>query len=97
SKGCTDTVKKIIDVYDKPSLQLAFRDTLICAKDTLQLQSTAFTGNAVTLQWSPPVSISSVNIPDPMVYPNTTTTYRITASDNSCINTDSVTVGVVPF
>jgi PKD repeat protein len=40
SKGCVDTVYKDIIIIDKPPIAMAFRDTLICNIDTLQLSAT---------------------------------------------------------
>jgi len=34
SKGCVDTVYKTVEIFDKPPVQLAFTDTLICKPDT---------------------------------------------------------------
>ena len=39
SKGCIDTVTTPITIIDKPPINLAFRDTLICNGDNLQLQA----------------------------------------------------------
>ena len=39
SKGCIDTVTAPITIIDKPPINLAFRDTLICNGDNLQLQA----------------------------------------------------------
>jgi gliding motility-associated-like protein len=91
SKGCRDTVFKIIDIIDKPPIGLAFRDTLICNIDNLMLQAS---GSGI-FSWSPPVNIINANTATPIVSPVTTTTYFVTLDDNGCINRDSVKVRVV--
>jgi gliding motility-associated-like protein len=93
SLGCVDTVFKAIDILDKPPLSLAFKDTLICSGDTLQLQAT---GNGV-MTWTPAVNITGANTPNPLVYPNTTTNYAVRLDQGGCINNDTVKVNVVSF
>jgi gliding motility-associated-like protein len=91
SKGCVDTVYKDIIIIDKPPIALAFRDTLICDIDTLQLGAI---GSGV-FSWSPNYNIISANTGTPLVYPKTTTWYKVQLDENGCINNDSVRVRVV--
>ena len=91
SKGCIDTVSKDIIIIDKPPITLAFRDTLICDIDTLQLSATG----AGVFSWSPNYNILSPNTGTPLVYPKTTTWYKVQLDENGCVNTDSVRVRVV--
>lgn len=91
SKGCRDTVFKIVDIIDKPPISLAFRDTLICNIDNLMLQAI---GSGI-FSWSPLVNIINANTATPVVSPVITTTYFVTLDDNGCINRDSVKVRVV--
>ncbi|QEC68187.1 T9SS type B sorting domain-containing protein [Panacibacter ginsenosidivorans] len=97
TKGCLDTIMKQIIVYDKPPLQLAFKDTLICATDTLQLHASDSLANTPAFSWSPAININNTNIPDPFVYPKSTSIYQVALNDNGCTVNDSVTVNVVPF
>ena len=71
SKGCVDTVYKTVEIFDKPPVQLAFTDTLICKPDTLRLLASG-TG---TYQWSPLIDIINPNSAQPTVIPKATTTY----------------------
>ena len=94
SKGCLATiVKDSVEVRDKPLINLAFRDTLICSVDTLQLSAVG----GGTFSWSPNRFILRSDSPNPLVFPKSTTSYYVTQSDNGCINTDSVKVRVVDF
>ncbi len=91
SKGCIDTITRQITIIDKPPITLAFRDTLICIIDTLQL---AASGSGV-FAWTPNYNILLENTPNPLVYPKTTTWYKVQLDDNGCVNNDSVRVRVV--
>ena len=91
SKGCIDTVYKDITIIDKPPITLPFRDTLICDIDTLQLGA----AGSGLFSWSPNYNIISSNTPTPLVYPKTTTWYKVLLDDNGCLNTDSIRVRVV--
>jgi gliding motility-associated-like protein len=91
TNGCKDTVSKLVNVFDKPPVTLAFRDTLICPPDQLQLIATG-RGNYV---WTPAgPQIVNANTATPTVAPLTTTTYYVTLDDDGCINQDSLLVRV---
>ncbi len=89
--GCIDTVIQTVDIVDKPPLNLAFTDTLICLNDTLQLKAG---GNGMYV-WSPVVNMLNANTATPTVQPTQTTTYYVDLDDNGCLNRDSVKVNVV--
>lgn len=92
-KGCIDTVTIARVIPDKPTVNLAFRDTLICSIDSLQLRAL---GNG-TFSWSPQTRMVGGSTATPTVFPVDTIVYRVTINDNGCINTDSVTVNVLDF
>lgn len=99
SKGCVDTVVKTVNILDKPIVNLAFRDTLICSIDTLRLSATVGTGS---ITWVPDRTASlarmqNINSSNPIVYPVDTTRYIVTVNNSGCINTDTVTVNVLDF
>ncbi len=90
SKGCLDTVTRIVNISDKPPLQLS-NDTLICSLDTLQLN--AFANGSV--QWTPNYNISNQTITNPKVSPDKKTVYYATVTlSPGCASTDSVIVDV---
>jgi gliding motility-associated-like protein len=93
SKGCVDTITNTVNIIDKPPITLAFRDTLICVPDAVQLQASG-TGN---FSWTPLTNIVNPNTATPTVNPTTTTTYHVRLDEQGCINTDSVRVRVVTF
>jgi gliding motility-associated-like protein len=78
-------------MIDKPTITLAFRDTLICIPDRLQLNAS---GQGI-FSWTPLTGIINANTGTPTVNPTTTTVYHVVLNDNSCINNDSVRVRVV--
>lgn len=93
TRGCLDTIIKSVTIIDKPPITLAFRDTLICVPDALQLQASG-TGN---FSWTPTSNIVNANTATPTVNPTTTTWYHVQLDEQGCINNDSVQVRVVTF
>lgn len=93
SVGCLDTLIQPITVIEKPPITLAFKDTLICIPDALQLQASG-TGQ---FSWTPLTNISNANTATPTVNPTSTTTYHVQLNEQGCINNDSVRVRVVSF
>lgn len=93
SVGCLDTIIRTIEIIEKPPITLAFKDTLICRPDAVQLQATG-TGN---FSWAPNTNIVNGNTGTPTVSPTSTTTYVVTLNEQGCINEDSVQVRVVNF
>lgn len=99
SKGCIDSITKPVIIRDKPLVNLAFRDTLICSIDTLTLRTTIGSGSiAWTTDRAASLSrMQNSNTPNPIVYPVDTTRYIVTINDNGCVNSDTVTVNVLDF
>lgn len=90
SKGCIDTVVKQVSVLDKQPFSLP-NDTLICASDTIQLNSVTSGSGKVT--WSPNYMIDNINSTNPKVSPDVTTVYKAVYSDASgCTGSDSVKI-----
>ena len=91
SVGCIDTIARGVPIVDKPPIHLAFRDTLICLNDAVQLSATG-EGN---FSWSPVVNMQNEQSPSPIVSPKTTTVYYVDLNSDDCHNRDSVTINVV--
>jgi hypothetical protein len=91
SKGCRSTIEKSVEIKEKPSVGLLFRDTLICNKDTLQLLADS-QGN---YKWYPAASLINPNTNNPRAFPAKTTRYYVEYAENGCDNLDSVLVNVV--
>lgn len=90
--GCRDTLVKQVNIVDKPPMTLAFKDTLVCVKDKVQLLANAPGGG--NFSWLPARDIVNSNSSSPVVSPSVTTTYYVLLNDNGCLNTDSVKVRV---
>lgn len=91
SKGCLDTVTKSVSILTKPPLSVAFKDTLICSIDSLQLHAIG----SGDFSWTPATRIINENTADPTVFPTATTNYVVQLNDQGCINQDTVRVRVV--
>ncbi len=96
-KGCRGTATARVEVRDRPNLELAFRDTLICSIDELPLIATAPGTLNPVFNWTPTNNIRFANTPNPIVDPKVTTTYKVNLNDNGCTADDSVLVRVVDF
>ncbi len=99
TKGCTDSITKPLVVIDRPALQLAFKDTLICSNDTLALKANIGAG---LITWAASTGpnqsrILNTSTTSPLVYPRDTTRYYVSVSDNGCNNYDTVTVNVLQY
>ncbi|GAC1426434.1 MAG: hypothetical protein NVSMB7_02900 [Chitinophagaceae bacterium] len=90
SKGCIDTLYKNILIVDKPPIKMAFRDSIICVTDKVQLQAN---GNGI-FTWAPLVDITGAGTSTPTVSPVVTTTYYADLDDKGCKNRDSVNIRV---
>ena len=88
--GCRDTLIDYVTIIDKPPLDLAFKDTLICKNDQVQLNA----GASGIFIWSPNLNMVNANTNTPTVSPIASTTYYVVMDDNGCINRDSVKVRV---
>ena len=93
SKGCIDTVKQALNILTRPPLSVAFKDTLICNGDSLQLRAIG-EGN---FSWTPGSRIFNQTTANPTVYPTATTRYFVELDDQGCLAQDTVQVRVVNF
>lgn len=93
SKGCVDTIQKAFTTFDKPPINLAFRDTLICNSDSVSLIATG----VGTYSWTPNSNMIGANTNSPKVAPTITTLYYVDLEANGCVNNDSVQIRVVDF
>jgi gliding motility-associated-like protein len=96
SKGCSGSVSNTVTVYGKPDFTLPFTDTLICSIDSLPLVAVSNTAG-ITYSWVPAYNILNANTDTPTVFPKDTTQYVVTATQNGCVGTDTVTVNVLNY
>jgi len=91
--GCTlsDSVK--ITAFPLPTVNIS-PGVNICKGDSAQLLA----NGGLSYSWNPSGTLNNSEIPNPMAYPITSSTYTVTVTDlNSCTNTQSVTITVVPL
>ena len=85
-----DTLNIVVNPL--PTLSTS-NDTTICEGDTIQIE--AFGGNLYS--WINTNNISNGNISNPQVWPASTTTFKVLASDiNTCLDTAEITITVNP-
>lgn len=87
--GCMDTISKMLSVSSPPEAQ-AWSDTVICWGDTVQLNASG----SFFYSWEPAEGLSRDDIPRPLAFPKTTTTYTVTVSDQCYSDTATVTIVV---
>lgn len=91
--GCTDTDEMILTVHALP-IASAGPDQALCIGESVTLQGSGGVGYV----WSPATYLSNPNMQLPISTPDQTITYTVTVTDNnSCVNTDAVTVTVNPL
>ena len=95
SKGCIDTVSKVVTINGKPDIFLPFKDTLICSIDSLPL--IVQSSSAPSITWTPAYNIINPNSANPIVYPKDTTVYTVTVQDKGCIDSATITVNVLDY
>jgi len=96
SKGCSGSVSKNVTASGKPDFTLPFTDTLICSIDSLPLKAIS-NSPGITYNWAPAYNIIYANTDTPTVFPKDTTLYIVTATQNGCVATDTVTVNVLDY
>jgi len=97
ANGCTATDQIVVSVdIEIPSVNAGLDFTKTCAVNAsgLSVGMTAVAG--VSYSWSPAAGLSSATASNPIANPSVTTTYTLTATDNSsgCTATDQVIVTV---
>lgn len=90
--GCKHTDSINVSIVPSPQVALAFSDKSICKGDSVLLSSSGGTNYV----WSPASSLSSATIPNPVAKPSDSTTYKVVVSNNSCQDSSTVTINVLP-
>lgn len=91
--GCqtNDTVTVAVNPFPAA---LVGPDKLICSGDSTTIGAPPFVGN--NYSWSPGAGLSDSTVSQPFAFPTGTTTYTLTETVGSCVNSNSVTVTVSP-
>lgn len=90
--GCVLEDSIQIDVFRPPFLRTTpDADTLIGRGDTIQLSATG----GIVYEWSPAEGLSDPSIPNPLAFPDTTTTYMVTTTGvGDCVSQKSITIQI---
>jgi gliding motility-associated-like protein len=91
ANGCSGKDTVVVSVF---SLTIA-GDTTVCQGDTFQIQLPP----GATYTWNPTTGVSDTNSANPLIFPNQTTVYSITAVGNSssgCVSKGEYTVNILP-
>ncbi|MEZ4827358.1 MAG: gliding motility-associated C-terminal domain-containing protein [Bacteroidia bacterium] len=93
TNGCVNTDS----VFIRTMYAKAGQADTICFGDTIRLQASYIGGLGVSYLWSPDSSAQNALVPNPMVFPVTTTQYIVTVTDSSgCSDTSAVEIFVHP-
>ncbi len=88
--GCIDSDDVDVNVYPQFVINAGI-DQSICTGDSVSLNASA----AASYSWSPSTGLSCANCQSPFAFPNSTTTYTLTATDaNGCTETDDIIISV---
>lgn len=77
-------------ILDVPLILQVSNDTTICPGDSVQL----LVSGATDYLWSPASGLNCVTCSNPIATPSVSTTYVVTATNGSCIKTDTVVITV---
>jgi gliding motility-associated-like protein len=93
--GCGKDASKIAVVDLTPTVKLG-NDLTIFRGDTVRIKSVGSTGSKYLYEWTPPTSLNSPNIPQPIAKPDVTTEYVVKVSSllSKCFATDKITITV---
>lgn len=72
-------------------------DVSICLGDTANLTATTTALGVTMFTWTPSSSLDSPTGGSVNAFPSATTTYVVSGSNGSCVNTDSVVVTILPL
>ena len=96
ANGCSNTDSVLVTANDTVPISLA-NDTTICAGDSVQLGGNPTSVPGTSFSWSPAASLNNPTSENPIAFPTVTTTYYVTATNDTCSTTDSITVTVHPI
>jgi gliding motility-associated-like protein len=94
SNGCSDTVRKPVEIYPLPTLSIA-ADTVVCVGSS----ETLSVSGAQTYSWSPSKYLSCINCAAPVTRTDSAIQYHVRGTSNKgCVSFDSVSLVVkYPF
>ncbi|MBX2960209.1 MAG: gliding motility-associated C-terminal domain-containing protein [Flavobacteriales bacterium] len=91
--GCSNSDEITITVNNLVPINIGNNDT-ICVGDSVQLGGSPTSPAGTIYSWSPSISLSNSTVANPIAFPSVTTTYYLTATNDTCSSIDSVTIFV---
>lgn len=91
--GCISNDSVLVRVVDHVTLSV-MNDTTICSGDAINLR---ISSDGFRYNWTPTGNINNISTKTPVVNPNTTTTYTVSAYIGSCVANGNITVTAVPY
>ena len=84
-----DTLSAAVNILARPNVTLIKSNDIDCSTPQAQLTATG----GITYSWTPSTNINNSSIPDPIVYPDVDTWFKVVVRDNNgCFNSDSILV-----
>ncbi len=91
-EGCVTTDSIAIQIASTPIINLG-SDTTLCQGDSIQLEVMG----GSNYNWSPSIGLSDRNVPNPIAFPDSSTTYIVSIDNQSnCSDSASITLNVLP-
>lgn len=92
--GCTMTTASAtnVNISGAIGLQALFTDSTICQGSTIRLRTSVSNSTNVSYSWSPVTGLDNPNSAEPLATPSAFITYVLTADNNDCSESVSVTV-----
>ncbi len=91
----TDTIT--VHTVPRPTVDIGVADTLVCTNSQVQLNPSISPPGNYTYQWSPATGLSATSIADPVLTPQSASTYYLEVTDatTGCAGMDSLEVEVL--
>ena len=93
ANGCADTDSVVVTVNDDVPVD-AGMDTTLCVGDTVMIGGSPTSISGTSYSWQPAASLNDSTLSNPLAFPNTTTTYVLTVTNDTCTSVDQVTVTI---
>ncbi len=93
SNGCSKPDTMNLFVNDEVPVDAGSDDT-ICPGDSITLGGSPTSPGGTTYSWSPGASLDDTTLGDPKASPDSTTEYIVNVTNDTCTNSDTVTVVV---
>lgn len=89
--GCTSSVDSVtVFINPRPIVQITNPLLTLCAGDTAQFLTNTSGSSPFVYEWLPAAGLSNPTVPNPLVFPTTTTTYRLVVKDSANCTSDTL-------